>query len=133
MKKRRLGFRDLIVQFIDVVCAVREELSKLFSGHENSPAEALLKFAQPEMPLHFIPDLVPKSIGDSLIYSPITEDGEFVVFGGEIKEHSIAFSRSVHAQMGEDLLGSFVGILSRRPFQMHPDLSRCVLLGLPNG
>ena len=65
------------------------------------------------MPLHLIPDLVPESIGDSLIYSSITQDGEFVVFCGEIKEHSVAFSRSVHAQMGKDLLSSFVGILSR--------------------
>ena len=85
------------------------------------------------MPLHLIPNLVPKSIGYSLVYSPITQNGEFVVFRGQINEHSVAFSRSVHAQMGKDLLGSFVGILSRRPFQMHPDFSRCVLLGLPNG
>ena len=86
-----------------------------------------------ELVQHQVFHIVPEAVFHHIVDAFVTEDGEFVVFDGQIDEHAVAPLRFVEFQFVENEQAALFHIAFAAVLDMYLNLTRGVALGLSDG
>lgn len=118
---------------VDVIGLVGEKGLELLAATLDALFQAICESAFLEMAQHQVFDIVPKAFLRHVVDALVTEDGEFMVFDGQIDEHAVAQLGLVEFQVVEDVQTPLFHIALAVVFDVDLDLTRGVQLCLTDG